>query len=433
MSSSIHKVKLKPKELRARAERFAEDLTKDDELSASPNRRAKKKNGSSSSPTSRLKGKNSQLEKGYLRLTEEADASKVRPVNILRKALEMVKERYQEDDNYVFACDQLKSIRQDLMVQNINTKFTSHVLEVHARIALEQGDLDEYNACQCRLQEMRREGVGISVDEFMCYRLLYSLHVGSSLEMAAALQEVENDKRNDPTADDSKTKFAIDVILSLRSFNMFRFLKLYGKSPAQSGYLMDHLLFKMRLQAFENIVKTYLSLPVNICMEFLGYREEEMEEAISYFRKHSGVIITSSGEGEGSCQVGENALDCTATRAAISKNTKAMLADQAREAKLARKREKKRKREQTRGQHSASASSSESCTPSTGILARLGNSGSVASSSATEAKKRPRSDSGGIVDRLGLSEDVGEGTSDGSLATVIVKQKRRKKDATGTK
>ena len=47
-------------------------------------------------------------------------------------------------------------------MQNINNRFTAHVYETHGRIALESGDLCEYNQCQSRLQELKKRGVKIS-------------------------------------------------------------------------------------------------------------------------------------------------------------------------------------------------------------------------------------------------------------------------------
>ncbi len=49
--------------------------------------------------------------------------------------------------------------------------------QTHGRVALEFGDMNEYNQCQSRLKELHLAGVpGVSMDEFTGYRLIYSLY-----------------------------------------------------------------------------------------------------------------------------------------------------------------------------------------------------------------------------------------------------------------
>lgn len=81
-------------------------------------------------------GLNRNLEKKYLRITGETDPLTIRPEHVLQEAFPFVIEKYQENKDYEYIIDQLKSIRQDLTVQRIQNSFCVLVYETNARISL---------------------------------------------------------------------------------------------------------------------------------------------------------------------------------------------------------------------------------------------------------------------------------------------------------
>ncbi len=76
-----------------------------------------------------MSGTSLSIEKSYLRLTSAPDPKTVRPLRILMMSLDNVKAKWKTDEDYIFALDQLKAIRQDLgTLQSIKEFWSSVVL-----------------------------------------------------------------------------------------------------------------------------------------------------------------------------------------------------------------------------------------------------------------------------------------------------------------
>ena len=169
-----------------------------------------------------IEGTSQALEKPYLRLTSAPDPSAVRPEPVLRRSLAHVTSCWHKKRDYHFACEQLKSIRQDLTVSDMTSlprvmscdsgcatpsvasvsPDPGHPQAVHCggvRDACQdspgecewlsgtgvcsncvasgdccvQGDRGEFNQCQAQLKALYLEGIAGQQAEFVAYRILY--------------------------------------------------------------------------------------------------------------------------------------------------------------------------------------------------------------------------------------------------------------------
>ncbi|KAK2742269.1 hypothetical protein FQN55_007938 [Onygenales sp. PD_40] len=216
-------------------------------------------------------GRCQTLEKNYFRLTSAPNPDTVRPLPVLQKMLDLLKKKWRQENNYSYVCDQFKSMRQDLTVQHIKNEFTVNVYEIHARIALEKGDLGEYNQCQTQLRALYAQQLGGHPMEFKAYRILYFIHTRNRTAINDALADLTPADKLDPAV-----KHALDVRSALALGNYHRFFQLYLDTPNMGAYLMDMFVDRERLSALACICKAYKpEVKIRFITEELGFESDE--------------------------------------------------------------------------------------------------------------------------------------------------------------
>ncbi|KAJ3244024.1 hypothetical protein HDU77_010085 [Chytriomyces hyalinus] len=238
----------------------------------------------------------SKLEKSYLRLTSAPDPSTVRPLHILRQTLDLLGKKWMQDQNYTYICDQFKSLRQDLTVQRIKNEFTVKVYESHARIALEKGDVGEYNQCQAQLKELYRHGIPGCKDEFLGYRILYMVYTMNRTDQVKVLSELSPTEKTAPPI-----HHALRVRRAVSTGDYHTLFHLYTVAPNMSVYLMDLFIDRERVKALKTISRAFRpSLSVARVATELGFvnggnGQVEVEACFEYLQK-LGTPFMDPGE-----------------------------------------------------------------------------------------------------------------------------------------
>uniref|UniRef100_A0A8C3Y0U4 Leukocyte receptor cluster member 8 n=1 Tax=Catharus ustulatus TaxID=91951 RepID=A0A8C3Y0U4_CATUS len=248
----------------------------------------------------KISGTCQEVTKRYLRLTCAPDPATVRPVPVLRQALALVRSHWAQHRDYAWACEQLKSLRQDLTVQGVRTEFTVEVYETHARIALEKGDHEEFNQCQTQLKALYGESLPGCVGEFTAYRILYCMFTNNSGELTTELALLPPSLRSDPSVSHA---LALRAAWALGLYS--RFFRLHGSAPAMAPRLIDLFAERERRRALRALIKAYRpALPTAQLGPLMGLEPPERRRFLG------GLPLTFTGPDRG-------AIDCRQSLAAL--------------------------------------------------------------------------------------------------------------------
>ncbi|KAG2592777.1 SAC3 family protein A-like isoform X2 [Panicum virgatum] len=279
-----------------------------------------------------IKGTCQNIEKQHLRLTRAPDPAEVRPEDILEKALHMVET---SEKNYLYKCDQLKSIRQDLTVQRIQNELTVKVYESHARLAIQSGDLPEYNQCQSQLKRLYGGGLKGCNLEFSAYNLLcVMLHSNSKRDLLSSMASLPKEAKKDATV-----KHALEVRSAVSSGNYVLFFKLYKVAPNLNSCLMDLYAERMRFEAIKCMSKSYRpTVPIRYAAQILGFvgidevyetnGADGLEEFKKWLKAHGAVLsVDNNGEVQIDTKVSSTSLYMPEPENAVSHGDASLAVD----------------------------------------------------------------------------------------------------------
>ncbi|GAA6063359.1 hypothetical protein JCM10212_004405 [Sporobolomyces blumeae] len=253
-------------------------------------------------------GTSTKLEKPYLRLTSLPDPATIRPLSVLQKTLQHLKQKWREESNYNYICDQFKSMRQDLIVQRITNDFTVEVYEIHARIALEKGDLGEFNQCQSRLRHLYQQGLKGHPMEFLSYRILYLLFSRNRAELNNTLAELTPDQKLDESV-----SHALAVRLAVAQGNYTRFFRLFNAAPKMSAYVMDSFVDRERITALVTMSKAYPKIPISLITSQLSFDSDE--QTVEFLKTNHAAVLMPAPPG---IPIGERMVDGKKAQAPLS-------------------------------------------------------------------------------------------------------------------
>lgn len=219
----------------------------------------------------KIVGRCTKLEKSYLRLTSEPNPDLIRPLGVLKVAFnELLNKINNKSCTYTYLSDQLKAIRQDLRVQMLENRFTVKVYQTHARLAIENSDLGEFNQCQSRLMVLfDNPDLRVNMNEFTGYLIIYHLMTSDFDSVTRLRLRLLKDNRSIYESTDVQN--ALNLADAKLLTNYFNFFKIYLKLSGLHRQLVNLFISRERLNALTIICKSYNQINLHFLSECLGF------------------------------------------------------------------------------------------------------------------------------------------------------------------
>ena len=238
-------------------------------------------------------GTNQDLEKPYLRTTGKVQPEDVRPQHILEQSLVYVLEKAKQTNDIHYLSEQLKSIRQDIIIQKIENEFKRKVCNISIECELQHKNLFDAKSCiQFVLEHDKIFGI---TDEL--HYVYLTIVLMSSIKFFYSLLKSKGTEKQQ-----SKEKAIHEFYTNIRSLNAHDFkhpIVLFGLHFIHSYLIGDivtsyqllnsteiHKILRMyietdiydslKIKAFENMKGNYgiESISVNEFVELFNFQNE---------------------------------------------------------------------------------------------------------------------------------------------------------------
>lgn len=297
-----------------RMERFGDAVTSVPSLSSAP-----------MPSTGPIVGRLQALEKRYLRLTSEPNPDVVRPEAVLERCVPFVYEKYETGQAlYAYLNDQMKAIRQDLTVQHIKNEFSILVYLTHAKVALDNNDLGEFNQCMSQMSQLFKELIPqnpkliFQTYEFTVYKILYFLLTKNYSQvdfLRLEFAEMERNKGDMKPPKEAQTyhQFVLvtfDLALYVIRGDFYAFFDTVRSLMADEKYkralrmISQFLAPKLRVMALDTLCKAFKKLPVPRIKHMLALEDDSWAEFAANYKLEGFV------QGD--------VYDCAASRAVLT-------------------------------------------------------------------------------------------------------------------